>query len=167
MMKKEMELKFIVDETKLCDVVKEAFSRISITQGYLFGTHIRVRNIIDTYKGKTSVITIKGDREGVSRDEFEYEIPYEEGVILLEKFATDAIVKTRYLIKRKKDTWEVDYFHGKNFGLILAEIEIPREDYDVDLPDWLLSNNDVSDDERYYNYYLAKNPYSEWFNERE
>lgn len=162
MMKKEIEVKFIVDPKKFMDVVRDCRARIHITQGYLFGSsHIRVRNIISD-DSKNSVITIKGEREGIERQEFEYDIPYKEGVALLENFATAVIYKTRYLITNDKNNWEVDDFHGKNHGLILAELEIPQEDYDVSLPHWLLNNNPVSEDDMYYNYYLATHPYSEW-----
>lgn len=167
MMKKEIELKFIVDPKKFEDVVRESRDRMHITQGYLFGdSHIRIRNIISD-DNKNSVLTIKGDREGIERDEFEYDIPYKEGVALLEIFATGVISKTRYLITNDKNLWEVDDFHGKNHGLILAELEIPQEDYDVSIPHWLLNNQPVSDDDRYYNSYLAKHPYSEWEKENE
>lgn len=162
MMKKELELKFIVDPTKFADIVRGSSARMHITQGYLFGdSHFRVRNIL-AEGGKNSLLTIKSDREGIERDEFEYAIPYKEGVALLEKFATATISKTRYLITNDRNKWEVDDFHGKNYGLILAEIEIPQEDYNVSIPDWLALNMPVSDDDRYYNYNLAINPFSEW-----
>jgi len=120
MMKQEIELKFLVDPKKFPDVARDARDRIDITQGYLFGnSHIRVRNIISD-DSKNSVITIKGDREGIERQEFEYSIPYQEGVALLENFATAVIYKTRYLITNDKNLWEVDDFHGKNHGLCLT-----------------------------------------------
>lgn len=161
-MKKEIELKFIVDPKKFTDVVRDARARIHITQGYLFGnSHIRVRNVL-AEGGRNSFLTIKSNRDGIERDEFEYSIPYEEGVVLLESFATAVISKTRYLITNDKNMWEVDDFHGKNHGLILAELEIPQEDYSVSIPHWIQGDQPVSDDDRYYNYNLAMNPYSEW-----
>lgn len=170
MMKKELELKFIVDPKKFMDVVRDCRARMHITQGYLFGnSHIRVRNII-SLDGRSSFLTIKSDpllsigndRNAIERDEFEYSIPYEEGVALLENLATAVISKTRYLIINDKNNWEVDDFHGKNHGIILAEIEIPQEDYDLSIPHWIQGSTPVSDDNRYYNYNLAMNPFSEW-----
>ncbi len=167
MMKKEIELKFLVRPEALGDIVKAATIRMHITQGYLFGnSHIRVRNIIST-KRKHSVLTIKSDRDGVERDEFEYNIPYEEGLVLLSQFATAIISKTRYIVENDKNKWEIDDFHGKNHGLILAEIEIPQLDYNVSIPYWLSSDQPVSEDDRYYNYNLAINPYSEWEKEKD
>lgn len=167
MMKKEIELKFLVDYKKFKDVVANHIAKSYITQGYLFGSeHFRIRNAIVYVCGYKSAhvsnLIIKSKREGVSRDEFGYEIPYEEGVILLEQFATAVVTKTRYSVKHDKNTWEVDDFHGKNAGLILAELEIPKEDYNVEMPSWVEREDAVHDDDRYYNYYLANHPYSEW-----
>lgn len=160
-MKKEIELKFIVDPKKFMDVVRDCSARMHITQGYLFGnSHIRVRNVL-AEGGRNSLLTIKSDRTGIERDEFEYAIPYKEGVVLLENFATAVISKTRYLIINDKNNWEVDDFHGKNHGLILAELEIPQEDYNVSIPHWILGRMAVSDN-KYDNYNLAMNPFSEW-----
>ena len=57
-------------------------------------------------------------------------------------------------------TWEVDVFHGANEGLILAEIELSREDEPFDRPAWL--GEEVTGDRRYYNSMLTKRPFSEW-----
>ncbi len=177
---KELELKFLVKSEELKKIIVQSVDRKIITQGYLFGSmNFRVRNTIEN-DTKKSHITIKSDRDGIERDEFEYEIPYEEGIILLEKFCNATVYKTRYIVyagKGGKDKWEVDDFHGKNAGLVIAELEVPRLDYDVHIPDWAAywvegSNGkkysqgiDVSDDDRYYNYNLAVNPYSEWKDE--
>ncbi len=176
----EIEVKFLVKPEKLKEVINKCVNRKEITQGYLFGsTHFRVRNVIEK-DTKKSYITIKGERDGKKRDEFEYEIPYAEGVVLLEKFCTAIIYKTRYIVhggKKGKDKWEVDDFHGENAGLVIAELEIPQSDYNVDVPDWgrcweLGADNEeyhlyknIDDDEKYYNYNLAVNPYSEWKDE--
>lgn len=56
--------------------------------------------------------------------------------------------------------WEVDEFAGDNQGLILAEVELSEEHQIVDLPDWI--GEEVSGDPRYFNSYLAKNPFSRW-----
>ena len=64
--------------------------------------------------------------------------------------------------KHVKDLWEIDVFHGDNSGLVLAEVEVPQEDYNVMMPDWLEEWRAVTDDDRYYNSSLAKHPYKEW-----
>lgn len=165
MMKKELELKFVLNKNEIYKVFEEACGRIDITQGYLFGSsHFRIRcQIMDGTKSAT--MTIKSDRDGFERSEFEYDVPYEEGLVMIDKFADVTVSKTRYLVLYKNNTWEVDDFHGRNAGLELAELEIPQLDYNVEMPSWLEQKNDVSDDDRYYNYNLAINPYSEWKNE--
>lgn len=165
MMGKEIELKFLIDQKHFKIIVEKSTSRQHIVQGYLFGSkNIRVRTIIQDGT-KISFLTIKGDRKGKVRDEFEYAIPYEEGSVMLESLTTAVVSKTRYFIKNGKDIWEIDDFNGKNAGLIIAEIEIPQEDYDIKMPKWMDKWKPVTDDDRYYNYYLANNPYTEWNNE--
>ena len=162
-MKNEIELKFLVKKIHVQEIAMRSKSAMIIVQGYLFGSeHIRVRNV--NFNGEmSSYLTIKGDLEGISRKEFEYEIPYSEGEELIQQFAgEDIIFKTRYIVEDKKETWEIDVFHGDNEGLVIAELEIPREDYDVMRPDWIDSWVEVHDNMAYYNYSLAKNPFNTW-----
>jgi adenylate cyclase len=56
--------------------------------------------------------------------------------------------------------YEVDVFSGENEGLIMAEIELLREDENFEKPNWL--GQEVTNDERYYNAYLSKNPFKTW-----
>jgi adenylate cyclase len=59
------------------------------------------------------------------------------------------IIKTRYLIPSGKHTFEVDVFHDKNKGLIIAEIELSSEDEPFEKPDWL--GEEVTGKPEYYN----------------
>ena len=115
-------------------------------------------------KGKKGYITIKGeaDASGVSRFEWEKEIPLEEAEALLKLAEPGIIDKTRYLIKNTdgRHTWEVDVFHGENEGLVMAEVELSDENDPFDKPEWL--GKEVTGDKRYYNSYLSKNPYKTW-----
>jgi len=54
----------------------------------------------------------------------------------------------------------VDEFHDENEGLLMAEIELPQEDFPFEKPGWL--GKEVTNDIRYYNSYLAKHPFSTW-----
>ena len=72
------------------------------------------------------------------------------------------IDKTRYEVIVGVHVFEVDVFSGENQGLVLAEIELLREDETFERPDWL--GEEVTTDERYYNSYLSKNPFSSWEN---
>ena len=57
----------------------------------------------------------------------------------------------------------MDEFIGDNEGLIVAEIELSDADEAFEKPSWL--GKEVSDDTRYYNVCLVKNPYKNWRNE--
>ena len=71
-----------------------------------------------------------------------------------------AISKTRFEIKVANQIFEVDEFYGENEGLIIAEIELESETEAFDKPNWL--GKEVTNDERYYNAYLSKNPFKSW-----
>jgi CYTH domain-containing protein len=70
------------------------------------------------------------------------------------------IEKIRYKVAVNNLNWEVDQFLGENEGLILAEIELRDENQEIQLPEWV--DLEVTDDHRYFNSYLAKNPYRQW-----
>lgn len=94
---------------------------------------IRVR-----INGSQGYLTLKSPGNGISREEWEYPIPASDARELLERFAPQRIEKFRYLIAASRGlTWEVDVFVGANEGLLLAEIELPAEDYPFEKPDWL------------------------------
>ncbi len=105
-------------------------------------------------------LTIKSGNRGLTRAEFEYPIPVEDAEELLKLCVGSPIEKTRYKIVRGDLVWEVDEFHGANTGLLIAEVELEREDQSVDLPDWV--GEEVSQDSRYFNAYLALHPFSTW-----
>jgi len=128
-------------------------------QGYLSTVKertVRVRTIDD--KG---FLTIKGISRGVSRSEFEYEIPAEEANQLLDDLCERPLIeKRRYKIPAGRHTWEVDEFFGENDGLIVAEIELASESEAFERPSWI--GEEVSSDPRYFNANLIRNPYKNW-----
>ncbi len=129
-----------------------------IRQGYLQNEPhqtVRIRT-----RDKRAYITIKGSAEGASRDEFEFRIPLKEANELLDKFCGNVIDKTRYKIRYRRRTWEVDVFEGQNQDLILAEITLESEVANYKLPPWASEN--VTGDERYYNSYLVNKPFRFW-----
>jgi len=63
------------------------------------------------------------------------------------------IEKTRYIVVHDGNRWEVDEFHGKLQGLVIAELEVPSEDYRFDLPPFV--GEEVTGDPRYYNAQLG------------
>ena len=103
---------------------------------------------------KKALITIKGPTKGFTRDEYEYEIPYDDGQDLLKLCDGHIIDKVRYTFTDSYDqTWEVDVFRGINDGLVVAEIELTSEDINVNLPDWV--TREVTFDKRYTNAYIS------------
>ncbi|MGV3610036.1 MAG: CYTH domain-containing protein [Fluviicola sp.] len=142
---KEIERKFLVSDAIL-DVVKYLQSK-KIRQGYISdndGKTVRVRT-----KGEKGYLTIKGKTVGISRDEFEYEIPFEDANQLLANFCAKVLDKERYELIVGEKKWEIDIFHGKLEGLKIAEIELESEEEEFELPGWI--EKEVSSDVQYYN----------------
>ncbi|ALO47213.1 CYTH domain-containing protein [Pseudohongiella spirulinae] len=129
---------------------------IKIIQGYLSRdeTTVRIRK-----SGNQAWLTIKGPSQGISRLEYEYAIPPADADQMLMTLCDDQLIeKTRHLVPVDALTWEIDEFHGRHHGLIVAELELPHEHTAFERPDWL--GQEVSSDPRYRNSYLASNPFS-------
>ncbi|MEP0212742.1 MAG: CYTH domain-containing protein [Cellulophaga sp.] len=153
----EIERKFLV---KSNDFKKEAASSKRIVQGYLSTNperSVRVR-----IKGDAGFITVKGisNASGMSRFEWEKEIPVTEAEQLLNICEEGVISKTRYNVNVGDYIFEVDEFYDANEGLILAEIELKSETDEFEKPDWL--GEEVTGDVKYYNSQLSKNPFKNW-----
>ena len=164
-MSREIERKFIVNEhfPILPDMQwgnSIYYSSEDITQGYFWDGLTRVR-IIDRWSNDAKAfITVKSKRTGLMRYEFEYEIPVEDALHMMELFCDGVIEKKRCRVKEDGRTWEVDIFEEENDGLILAEIELESEDEDIVLPYFI--GREVTDEEKYYNKNLSKKPYKKW-----
>ncbi|MBO4840599.1 MAG: CYTH domain-containing protein [Bacteroidaceae bacterium] len=157
----EIERKFLV----VGEFKNRAYNHTHIQQGYIAsgnGRTVRVR--IRDDKG---YLTIKGPsgKEGLSRYEFEREIPLQDAQDLMQICEPGIIDKTRYLVKSPDGihTWEVDEFHGDNDGLIMAEIELGAEDEAFQKPDFI--GREVTGDRRFYNSHMRKNPFKLWRND--
>lgn len=155
-MGQEIERKFLVKG----EFKKFATAYIRIKQGYL--SSVRGRTVRVRIKGDKGYLTIKGEAgdSGVSRYEWENEIPVDEAEELLALCEPGLIDKTRYLVPAGKFTFEVDEFYGENKGLIIAEIELKSESDTFPKTDWL--GEEVTGDLRYYNSMLIKNPFTKW-----
>ena len=153
----EIERKFLV----LDDSYKhEAFSKSHILQGYICsgrGRTVRIR-----IRDDRAYITIKGPSldGGLSRYEFEQEIPLDDARQLMKLCEPGTIDKTRWLVKSGRHTFEVDEFFGDNEGLVMAEVELAYEDEPYEKPDFI--GKEVTGDRRYYNGHLRSNPYKLW-----
>lgn len=154
-MAKEIERKFLVKSLEW----KEQTEGILYRQGYLNSLKertIRIRTI-----NEKAFITIKGITVGVSRLEFEYEIPFADAKQMLNELVEKPIIeKYRYKLKQGDLMWEVDEFLGENEGLIVAEVELKDAQQTFVKPAWL--GEEVSSDPRYFNSNLVLNPYKNW-----
>jgi adenylate cyclase len=151
----EIERKFLVTG----DQWRSLAAGTEYRQGYIIagnGKTVRVRLV-----GEQGYLTIKGKSTGLSRLEFEYPIPKADVQEMLDTLCDrPPVYKTRYKIQIGDVVWEVDEFAGENEGLILAEVELTHERQEVPLPEWV--GEEVTFDRRYYNSYLASNPFKSW-----
>jgi len=152
----EVERKFLV----LSDAWRgQAESCVPVLQGYLAETavcSIRVR-----VAGDRAWLNFKGLTIGARRTEFEYPIPVEEALQMLDLYCEGRLIeKTRHLVPYAGHVWEIDEFHGANAGLVVAEIELANEDEAYARPEWM--GREVTDDPSYYNIRLVEHPWEEW-----
>ncbi|WP_396178172.1 CYTH domain-containing protein [Flavobacterium sp.] len=153
----EIERKFLVRN----DLFKFlAAAKKNIAQGYLNTNPERTVRI--RIANEKAFLTIKGigNESGMTRFEWEKEIPLDEAKSLLLLCEKGVIEKTRYEIPVGNHLYEVDEFYGENQGLIVAEIELTAENEAFEKPDWL--GIEVTNNERYYNAYLSRNPFKDW-----
>lgn len=151
----EIERKFLVRG----DAWREGARGTAFRQGYL--SSARERTVRVRTAGDRGFLTVKGPTSGVTRVEFEYEIPLADAERMLDELAERPLVeKVRYRIPQGPYVWEVDEFFGENEGLTVAEIELPDEDAEFERPEWL--GEEVSGDPRYFNSNLGRNPYRNW-----
>lgn len=138
---------------------REVRRSAAFRQGYLSGekglASVRVR-----IEGEASKLNVKAAVVGQARAEYEYDIPRQDAIEMLDRLCVGRVEKTRHFLEREGHTWEIDEFHGENQGLVVAEIELEHENQDFARPDWL--GAEVTDERRYYNQSLALHPYTRW-----
>lgn len=145
---KEIERKFLVNDLS----VIENCLFDEIKQAYLFNENqksLRIR-----IKNEKAFLTIKGQISGFSRNEFEYEVPKEEAVEMIEEFQLKVLEKRRYYFSAIPFIWEIDVFLGGLAGIVVAEIELPSEETKFELPSWI--GEEVTFDKKYLNAELIK-----------
>lgn len=137
----------------------DAHRRVAMRHGYLTEldspASVRVR-----VEGDVGKLNVKQAIVGSSRAEYEYEIPAPEAEEMIVTLCRGLILKTRHYVNHAGHLWEVDEFEGDNAGLVVAEIELAREDEDFVHPSWL--GAEVTQHRRYYNNALASHPYTRW-----
>ncbi len=148
----EIERKFLVAGDSWRSNVKGS---AAVRQGYLSTSAkatVRIR-IVDDEK---AFLTLKGPTSGISRAEFEYEVPLADGRALLEMARPHVVEKRRHFVAHEGLTWEVDVFEGAHVGLVMAEVELTSADHAINRPEW--AGREVSHDDRYANASLSRNP---------
>ena len=152
----EIERKFLVVGDSWRAQVQKS---VPMRHGYLVpigaAASVRVR-----VEGEVGKLNVKAAKVGMSRAEYEYEIPAAEVEEMLASLCTGLILKTRHYLPLGPHLWEIDVFEGDNAPLIVAEIELGSEDEAFERPDWL--GEEVTDDRRYYNHSLSVTPYNTW-----
>ncbi|MGJ5135461.1 CYTH domain-containing protein [Bradyrhizobium oligotrophicum] len=106
------------------------------------GLKVRVRCY-----GNRTTLCVKSGRRGLTRDEFEYDIPADHAAMLFAHCNGRILEKTRHYVPAESGVWEVDVYHDALEGVVIAEIELPTETTIVTLPDWV--GDEVTGDPRY------------------
>ena len=154
-MGQEIERKFLLKNNSWRDHA----SGVSYRQGYL--STVKERTVRVRTVGDKAYLTVKGLPVGITRAEYEYEIPIDDAQSMLDHLCEKPLIeKTRYRLKYAGLIWEIDEFAGANTGLIVAEVELEDEQQAITLPGWVAE--EVSDDPRYSNANLVKHPYTNW-----
>jgi len=153
----EIERKFLVTSEAFKN---EAHKRTRIVQGFL-NTHPE-RTVRIRIQGSDGFLTIKGlaNKSGLTRFEWEKQIPLADAEALLHLCEPGIIEKTRFEVSVGNHTFEVDDFMGENEGLVVAEVELGSEGEQFQKPDWL--GPEITGEVKYYNSYLSQKPFKEW-----
>jgi adenylate cyclase len=146
----ETERKFLVKG----EFIHLAVRQINIRQFYMCVDSektIRLRISDDM-----AYLTLKSrpEKGSITRNEWEYSIPVSEAEEITKICLPGRIIKTRYLIPFGGHTFEVDVFHEKNKGLIIAEVELGSDNEFFEKPEWL--GEEVTGNPQYYNANLIK-----------
>jgi adenylate cyclase len=154
-MPREIERKFLLKSDAWRSHVYESQP---MSQGYLASSErssVRLR-----IAGSKAWLNIKSGGLVASRLEYEYAVPVDDARELLALAEGPLIEKTRHFVEHGGFTFEIDEFHGDNAGLVVAELELDKEDEPFPHPDWL--GIEVTQLRRYYNVCLVEHPYRAW-----
>lgn len=146
----EIERKFLVKG----EFIHLAERKSEVVQRYLaidYTKSIRIR-----ITGDKAFLAVKGRSSGksIARNEWEFPVPLKDASGIMNICLPGKVEKTRYIVPSGKHKFEVDVFHDKNEGLVIAEIELSSESEDFDRPDWL--GEEVTGKPEYYNANLIK-----------
>ena len=156
----EIERKFLLknddwkQQVSETHIIKQGYLQSGLEKSQKSSVRIRVSD-------QRANLNIKSVDLTMVRQEYEYEIPLPDAEHMLATLCGDVVIeKTRYHVPYASHLWEVDVFTGANTGLEMAEVELTEVDEKIDIPPWI--GDEVTDDKRYYNIYLLKQPYNTW-----
>jgi len=139
----EIERKFLlVDDAWKPEVVSSVHMRDGLIASFGEGK-VRVR-----LTESNAWLTIKGARKGISRLEFEYEIPRADAEELLRTFCQGFVLeKVRHTVPFGGLDWTIDTYLGPLAGVVFAEVELGHPDQHLQLPPWV--GEEVTNDPRF------------------
>ena len=156
----EIERKFLLknddwkQQVSETHIIKQGYLQSGLEKSQKSSVRIRVSD-------QRANLNIKSVDLAMVRQEYEYEIPLPDAEHMPATLCGDVVIeKTRYHVPYASHLWEVDVFTGANTGLEMAEVELTEVDEKIDIPPWI--GDEVTDDKRYYNIYLLKQPYNTW-----
>ena len=158
----EIERKFLLkDDSWKIDQDGKPLKAVIFRQGYIATSATSESTVRVRLEGTRGVLTIKGKTVGMSRLEFEYDIPLSDANEMLDQLCQKPLIeKTRHYRQEGELIWEIDIFEGDNLGLAVAEVELNSESQEVILSSWV--GKEVTGETKYYNSNLVENPYSQW-----
>lgn len=148
---REIERKFLIKRLPL-EILRSRHYKIA--QGYLSneagGRHVRLRK-----KARTTFLTFKVGR-GAAREEREIRISPKQFATLWPATRGRRLRKVRYEVPWKNLTIEIDVYHGRNEGLVVAEVEFPSLSScrKFKRPAWF--GREITGQKRYSNVMLAR-----------
>ena len=151
----EVERRFLIKNDNWKEFITK---KVFIEQGYLSkdldGWIIRIR-----FNGKDFKIALKKHIKGFTNFEFEYSIPRKDGETIMSNIS-NTVKKERFFLEIEKKSWVVDCFKDNNSPLEIAEIELSKEEEDLNLPSFI--SKEITGLTQYSNFSLANKPFSEW-----
>jgi len=148
----EIERKFLIKDDKILSQLKKGKQ---ILQGYLSldpDKTVRVRLVDKTQ----AFITIKSRISEIKKYEFEYQIPVEDAIDMIQNICIRPVIeKKRFTFLYKSHKWEIDVFYKEFSGIVLAEIELSNEKECFERPSWI--GLEVTNNPDYHNANMVKN----------
>jgi CYTH domain-containing protein len=146
-------------ETERKFLVKSEFRHLSVREIKIIQSYLTIdaeKTIRLRIADNMAFLAVKSRprKNSITRNEWEVQIPVNDAEEMMHICLPGRIIKTRYLVPSGKHTFEIDVFHEKNEGLVVAEIELAYDDEYFDKPEWL--GEEVTGNPRYYNANLIK-----------